>query len=649
MSVIKTMCARDCPDGCFLDAMVENGRLEKVSGSQDLPFTAGFVCPRGTGDPQRVYSPSRVIHPRIRLGSKPGPDLKTVSWDEALPIATSHLRTTLDNHGPESVLLLDYAGHTGLITSIAAQRLWHILGATRTDHSLCARSGHTAIGLHHGTSFGFPIPAPEEYRALVFWGCNTHDSAPHLWRSARKASRERGTLLAAIDARRSPTVEGCDHALIPAPGSDTALAYGIAHRWITRGVIDLPFLERFTTGFERFREEALRWPPERVSTVTALAPEAVISFADLLAERRPVGFIIGIGLQKRAAGSEAARVISLLSALLGQHRGFFYTNSRGRFIDSDALLDRRPEDPPGKTVSLVGIGSRLAAGEFRFVWVTGMNPAMTLPGQDLVRRGLASPDTFVVVHDTHLTETASYADLVLPAATFYEKEDVTVCDSHPWTRLMARAIDPVGESRDEWQVLGDLARALGHGDRYAEPAMSACERALREGFAEGSFADLRQGLTCRLREASPESYPTPSGKIEFAPKVPDDISPLPEQHELERATGDFILLNSATTKHTHSQFQDVYGPVPSFVWINPTDAAARGITSGEIVSLANDQGSVNLQTIVTDRVPPGVLWSPRPFTDRRGTPLNALASCQPQELGGGPRFNEIRVRVERLD
>lgn len=645
MKNVRTMCARDCPDGCFLDATVEDGRLVKVAGSREMAFTAGFVCPRGAADVKRVYSPSRVGFPRRHTGAKPGGQLERISWDEALATTIERLRHTLDHHGPDRVLLLDYAGHTGLITSVAAQRFWHIIGATRTDHALCSRSGHTAIGLHYGKSYGFPVKDLANRKVLVFWGCNVHDSAPHLWHQARLAHRDHGTILAAVDARRSPTVDACHHALIPAPGTDTALAYGIAHRWITSQAIDLPFLERFTTGFSRFREEALRWPPERVAAVTGCTTESIIAFADLLTEQRPTGFIIGIGLQKSPEGTEAARAISLLPALLGQHRGFFYTNSRGRFIDGDALLERREGDPSGRIVSQVDIGRRLEAGEFTFVWVTGMNPVLTLPAQHLVRQGLARTDVFVAVHDTHLSETASFADLVLPAPTFFEKADLTLCDSHPWTRLMSQAIAPIEESRDEWRVLGDLARGFGLGDRYAEPAMASCARALRDAFVEGSFDDLYEGKTLELKEHPLSEYQTASGKIDFAPDAGPGLSPLPVQLDMNRVDGEFILLNSATPKHTHSQFQDVYGPIPSILWIHPDDAKARQITSGDRVVIRNEQGVLELEALVTDRVSAGVLWSPRPFVDRQGTPLNALVSGQPQSIGAGPRFNAIRVRL----
>jgi anaerobic selenocysteine-containing dehydrogenase len=359
--------------------------------------------------------------------------------------------------------------------------------------------------------------------------------------------------------------------------------------------------------------------------------------------------MIGLGLNKSSYGAESTRVVSLLPALLGQHRGFHYSDSEGRFVDWEYINGSKMSTKKSKIVQQVSVGSRLDSGEFKFVFIKGSNPASTLPNQNAVRAGLSREDVFVVVHETHWTETAKLADVVLPAATYLEKSDLNFSDHHLYTRLSEKAIDPLGECKHEIWVMQQLAERLGCGESWVfEDPWQALEKATTEALENGRFDDLVKGRVMKLRQRPVNEYQTPSGKIELcSSRAPEmGASPLPVQLPLNEDENWFTLLNSSLPSWTHSQFRDVYGPIPEVVWVNPVDAESLGIENGDDVILFNELGALTVEAIVTEKISRGVLWSPRPLTGKDSVPLNTLASSDPQTLGAGPRFNSIRVRIK---
>jgi anaerobic selenocysteine-containing dehydrogenase len=644
LTLVKTMCARDCPDACFLDVEVKDGVVVSVRASSDNPVTAGITCPRALGDPQRVYSMDRVLNPYIRK-TKEGQRFELTTWEAALSLVAERLRETLDRHGPESVLLLDYYGNTGLISSSFSRRLWTALGATHTDGAVCSASGHAALGLHYGLSYGVEPEALLSRKIIVFWGFNAKHSSPHMWAMALRAKRENDATVVVVDPRQSESTSMADLWLYPRPGTDAALCYGLARHLITNGHVDKSFIEEHCAGYEMYEEEALRWTPERVEVVTGVSREGVEALGDALVKYGDPVFMIGIGLNKSLSGAESVRAVSLIPALLGEQRGFYYTNSRGRCLAGD-MEGTALTASALRTVSQVSIGERLAAGEFRFVYVQGMNPALTLPDSNNVWKGLRRDDVFLVVHDTHLTETCRLADVVLPAPTYLEKDDVVLCDSHPHVRKARRAVESWGKSRDEVWVMRELARRVGVEDGwvYDDPWAEA-GRTLANAFMDGGFQDLMSGSTLRLRMRPMDEYQTPSGRIEFYSSVAEGVSPLPRQVELMLGPDEFTLMSSSLPKYTHTQFRDVYGEIPAQVWINPADAERHGVQEGAEVTLFNDLGRLRLTAVATDQVPRGVLWAPREMMDGEGNAQNSLTSGATQMIGGGPVFNSTRVKI----
>jgi anaerobic selenocysteine-containing dehydrogenase len=645
---VETVCPRNCPDSCFLTVTVEKGRIVSSRGDPDHPVTRGFTCPRGAADRERVYSEDRVLHPHVADGEKPGRGFRRVSWREALDLVSERLRGVLDASGAGRVLHLDYAGNTGLLTYPFFQRLWNALGATGHDSSLCSCSGHAALALHYGLSYGGHPEELPSMRAISFWGFNAAISSPHQWMLALIAREETGTTIAVVDPRMSETAKSADIWLRPRPGSDVALAFGVSRHLIEKGHVDREFIEEWTHGYQGFREEVLKWEPEVVEESTGVEWEKIEALAEVYGRNRPSATMIGLGLQKGLHGAESVRAVSLIPALLGQHRGFYYTNSRGRFLNFPYLTGEMASERNRKIVSQVALGGHLEAGDFEFVYVNGMNPAVTLPDLGAVRRGFSRDDVFLVVHDTHWTETARRADIVLPAPTYLEKEDIVVSDSHPYVRNSQRAIDPLGESRDEAWVMRALAERLGIEDWLSEDPWEAVEKASTGAFEDGTFLDLLEGRTLTLKSRSRDVYQTPTGKIEFASKVAEKegLSPLPVQLPLPPPDGRYTLITSAVSQYLHTQFQEVYGPISPVVWVNTMDAGALDLVDGDAVGLRNELGVVRVRAVVTDRVPKGVLWSPRLLRGLEGEPQNILFPSSAQGIGGGPVFNSTRVKIE---
>ena len=650
MEIVKTVCARDCPDTCFIDVHIQDGRILRTRGSRENPVTQGFICPRGLGDKDRVYSPQRVLLPHLRPQDPAGAALEPTTWDAALDRTARELQRVLAQYGPESVLLYDYPGNEGFLAWQYPRRLWMALGAATTDYALCSNSGHAGIGLHYGLTHGLHTDELPGCKLLIYWGNNAKVSSRHHWTRVAKAQKRGQAKLVCVDPRQSETALASDLWIQLRPSSDVALCYGLARHLMLNNGVDREFISQWTAGYEAYAQEALSWSEKRLEELTGVSRQRIAELGDLLLESgRETAFLIGLGLQKSSQGAEAARAVSLLPALLGIHRGFRFSDSRCWSFDWAYLNGSGLAARTGPVVNQVSLGPKLAQGKYKFVFVLGSNPAVTLPDLQAVRAGLGSGDVFVAVQETHWTQTAHLADAVLPAPTYLEKRDLVFSDHHPYCRLSEKAIEPLGQSRHEIWVMTELARRLGRDEPwlYQDPWRELAH-ASRDSFVSGGLPELLAGKVLKLKAKPRREYQTPSGKIEFSSQsaAPLGACPLPRQEPLPGEDGWFVLLNSASAKYTHSQFTDVYGPIPALVWINPLDAAELGIGQGEEVCLRNESARVVLRAELTGKIGRGSLWAPRPCQGLNGEPLNALAPGQAQKIGGGPVFNSIRVKLQ---
>lgn len=648
-SHVETVCPRDCYDTCFMKVLMSDvNKPIMVAGDEDNPVTQGFLCPRGVMDIKRTYSHERVLYPYRHVGEKVDDVFERVSWDDALDILVEKLRYVLGEFGSDSILHLEYNGNMGLFTLYLPQRLFYAMGFSQTDLSICSKSGHEALSLHYGLTYGVDPEELPSMKLIVYWGFNSAVSALHLHALSLKI-RKNGGVMVAIDPRRSETAKSADVWIQPNPGSDVALAYGVMKHLIENDLVDRDFIQKHTYGFDELRKEVSGWSVDLIEEYTGLNWDSITKLADLYANLKPSATMIGIGGQKSLYGVEYVRAVSLIPALVGLHRGFYYTNSKGWNVDLSLLTGQSLTGRKIKVVSQVALGRLLEKGEFKLVYVYNMNPCETLPNQKAVRRGLTRKDVFVVVHDTHWTETAELADLVLPAPTFFEKEDIVIPYSHRYVRKSRRVIEPLGESKSELWVVAQVAKRLNLEEKWLyEDPWETVEKALENAFENGNLQDLKNGKTLKLRMRPKNEYQTPTGRIEFYSTKAErpGLSPLPKQQPLPKNEG-FVLLNTAVKKYTHTQFQDVYGPIPSIVLINPKDADEHGVQNGDIVELRNELGGIRLKSVISSSVPRGVLWTPRECRDVNGIPQNTIMPDVTQKLGGGPVFNTTMVRMKR--
>ena len=645
-NLIKTVCARDCYDACSLVFHVdEHQNITSVHGDADHPLTRGMVCPRSARDRDRLLS-NRVDSPFIKEAG----GFKKISWDRSLDLISRKLAHTIAKQGPHGILFLNYAGNTGLLANAFPARLWNALGAAQTDGALCSKSGHTGISTHYGDSYGAnPLEIPS-MKLLVFWGFNAAVSAPHIWHLALAAQKKGRATIVAVDPVQTDTAKKADLWIRTRPETDVALVYGLLNRLITSGNADAPFIKKWTTGFDRLKAEAEKWPPETTRQTTGVSPDTLQLLANLYAGNKPSMTLIGYGLQHCENGADQARAVAMIPSVLGIHRGFFYGNGSAYRLDRSRIKGRSLTDKKPKIIQQVAVADHINQGDFSVVYVSCMNPAMTLPNQKSFREGLARDDLFLIVHETHWTETAKLADIVLPAPTFLEKEDIVIPDSHNCVQYSRQVVSPVTDSRHEIQVMTGLARRLGLQEPWLyEDAPTAIASAMRDAFENGNMQDLMSGRRLRLACRPRNHYPTPSGKMEFyAAALAKGQSPMPTQKKWGAETEQFIFMTSSVSNHTHTQFQEVYGSIPAVVHINPKDAEKSGIDHGEDILLRNHLGSLRLRAVISEALPEGVVWSPKEAADLDGISQNSLMSSRPQTMGNGPRFNTTRVSLEKL-
>ena len=648
MKTIQTVCPRDCYSTCSLEAKVDgNGRLVKLSGNREHPITKGFTCIRSPKEPRRIYQ-NRILYPQIRTAAKPGRNFTRASWTEALDTVAEQINMVLDRWGPEKLLLLHYAGNMGLLVEQFSQRIWKALGATETDHSICSLSGHAGLGLHYGLGYGLQPEELVHQNLILFWGFNPIVSAPHIWALANNARKQQGARIAVIDSRRSETAKKADLWIAPRPETDVALANGVANQLIQQNHMDGMFIDAWAIGFDTYKEQVAKWSLEKTAGATGVKEHGIEKLAQLYDEHRPSATMIGIGFQKSNQGAQAVRAVSLLPSLIGQHRGFFYGNSSGMDVDTKYLTGQSLVGKSPKVTSQVALSDAVLAGEFKFIYVYGTNPALTLPNQTAFRRGLVKNDVFMAVHDPHWNETADFADVALPATSYLEKEDIVVPWSHWHVRKSNRVIAPLGESQDEIEVMVGLAKRLNIGSEMVyEPPWKALEKAFEGALAKDAFQQLLNGNRVQMKYKPLDEYQTRSGKIEFVSESDrrKGSTDFPYFEPTQTGPDEYLLLNSAVREYTHTQFQDIFGPIPAIVWINPHDAENHGIRNNDEVFLTNRLGKINASAQITGDVPVGVLWSPRQFPGKNGVPLNTICPGTPQHLGGGSVFNSTVVRI----
>ncbi len=639
----KTVCARDCYDSCSMEVLNRGGKLI-IRGDKEHPITSGFLCPRGNREVKRILT-NRIKRPHIRRNGK----LVEVSWDEALVFVAQRIKRIIKDFGPQSILYLTYDGNAGLIHNQFVHRLWHRIDATLTDMAICTTTGHTILKTHFGESHGIrPIDLLDQ-KLIVFWGFNAAVTAPHIWAKALEA-RKNGAKIITIDPLKTATAKNSNFWVRPKFGTDAALALFVINQIFAKGANDAAFLEKYTLGAEKLREAAKQWTLDKTAAFTNVKRRELEDLVDYYIKFRPSATMIGVALQKKDYGWEHIRAIAFIPTVLGYHRGFFYSNGQSYHIDYNYITGAKFHKTKN-IIPQVATANLVKQGRFKMIFVSSMNPAQTLPDAADFIEGKKEHNVFLAAVDTHWSRTAQLADVVLPATTFVEKQDVIVSWGHCFTQYSKPAIEPMFDSRNEVWIMRELAKRLNLTDPwlYQDP-VEALQIAMKDSFIDGRGLVLTSQAR-QLRTKPRDWYPTESGKIELYSEkaLSMGISPLPEQPPLpELNENQFSVLSTAVNQYTNSQFWEVFGEPEPIVFINQNDAEDLNIKEGQTVKLENEQGKILMKAKISDIVPEKMLWYPRNINDLTGKPVNSLVSPRYQKVGRGPLYHWLNVTLSKI-
>ena len=667
---MHSVCALDCPDCCSVLVQVENGRATRLRGNPDHPVTRGFLCGKVAQYLDRQYSPDRLLHPQRRAGAKGEGRFVRISWQEALDTIAQKLETAAREFGPESVLPYSYAGTMGLLNGAGMdRRFFHRLGASRLDRTICSSAGGAALAATLGFRYGTEPEQFRDSRLILAWGANIHGTNVHLWPFLVEA-RRKGAKLIVIDPIRTRTAALADRHFAINPGSDLALALGLMHVIFGENLHDADYVTRYTNGFEQLRKLAAGYPPERVSALTGIAAADILQLARDYATTRPAAIRLNYGVQRSEHGGAAVRAIAALPALVGSWREpggglqlstsqAFQFNRAG--LEMPELQKRSPLGREARIVNMAELGKALSEVDnppVKAMVVYNSNPAAIAPNQNLVLRGLRRPDLFTVVLEQFQTDTADYADIVLPVTTFLEHTDVYLAYGHYHLQLSRPAVAAPGEAKSNVEIFRALALRMGFDDpcfRDSEDAM--IRTLLRSGhpFLEGiTLERLDRDHSVRLN-ISPAGEPflpfayggfgTPSGKCEFGAESLGYAPPAESRFgdEALRRKYPLELLSSKNDDSMNSTFgnRTAVDEETSILHLHPVDAGPRGIRTGDRVRAFNDRGSLLLKANVNGMVPAGVARIPSVRWAKRasdGRNANALTSDRLTDIGGGPTF-----------
>jgi anaerobic selenocysteine-containing dehydrogenase len=667
---VRGACPHDCPDTCALLTEVQDGVALKVRGNPAHTHTHGTLCAKVNKYTERTYHPERLLYPMKRVGAKGAGQFERVSWGEALRDIAERLQR-IAVRDPQAILPYSYAGTMGLVQGEGmAARFFHKLGASQLDRTICSAAGGEALMHTLGGKVGMKVEFFAESKLIVIWGSNSITSNLHFWRFVQEAKRT-GAKIWCIDPRRTETAEKCHEHIQLLPGTDAALALAVMHELIAHDWLDHDYIAQHTLGWEALRERALQWNPERAAQVCGVPAEQIVQLAreyGQAAKRgEPVAIRLNYGMQRVRGGGNAARAVTCLPALVGawRHRaGGLLLSSSGMFPVNRAAL-YRPDLLAGRsprTVNMSTIGDDLLreasiqfGSKIEALIVYNSNPVAVAPESSKVVKGFAREDLFTVVLEHFQTDTADYADYILPATTQLEHWDVHLAYGHTDVMLNQAAIAPVGEARPNTQIFRELAQLMGYTDicfqdddetlcRVAFEGVVNFDQLLQDGFAPLNVPDapFAQG-----------GFPTASGRCEFESQVHGLPDHLPN-HEVTGTDARYPLamISPPARNFLNSTFvnvkslRDMEGE--PLLEISAPDAAARGIGDGSIVKVFNERGTYRCKASISARARPGVvnglgIWWRKLGLD--GKNVNELTSQRLTDMGRGPVFYDCLVQV----
>ena len=672
---------------------VENGRAVRVAGDPEHPFTQGFLCAKVNRYLERTYHRDRLLHPLRRTGRKGSGSFARISWEEAIDEIASRLSTIARSEdGPQAILPYSYAGTMGLIQgSSMDHRFFHLLGASKLDRTICAAAGSAGMRMTVGANIGADAEGIPESDLVLLWGTNTLTSNPHMWPFVR-AARERGAPITAIDPIRTRTADQCDEWLAIRPGTDAALALGMMHVIFREGLQDDDYIDRYTLGADALRARVREYPPERVAAITGLARDTIESLARRYGRAKAAFVRVNYGLQRHYGGGMAVRTIACLPAVTGHWRrtgGGVQLSTSGTFRFNKAALERPDLSPDVRTINMIRLGEALTEPDagvggppVKALIVYNSNPAAVAPELGTVRRGLAREDLFTVVLEHFQTDTADWADIVLPATTQLEHWDVHFAYGHLYASLNRPSIEPMGECKPNSEIFRLLGRRMGLSpDLFEDDDLTLIQQALSGAVRGSTPHELMRGVTMesllehgwvRLNVSRPYlpyaegAFPTPSGKCEFysarleamgLDPVPTFLAPYEHPEHVPELAERYPLTLISSPRHqflnsTFVNVDSLRGRAEPECALHPDDAGPRGIGEGARVVVHNDRGEFVAAARLTEGIRRGVVWAPSIWWSRLaldGHNVNDTTSQLETDMGHGPVFYDNLVQVSLAD
>ena len=663
MPTIRTVCAHDCPDMCSLLAQVEDGRIVKIQGDPDQPFTAGFACGKVNRDMDLVYSPERLSTPLRRTGPKGSGRFQPITWDQALDEIVSRWQSIIAASGPLAILGYAYSAHQGLMNRGLTNGMFHALGTSRLlGGTVCDSCADAAWEATLGPIGGADPEAVVASDLVISWGSDLHATNVHLWAKIEQV-RKRGVPLVVIDPRRTRAARAADWYLPIRIGTDSALALGVMHILVRDGLVDRAYLAEHTVGFDQVEQIVLpRFAPDRVAEITGLTAADVERLAGMYGAARTPFIRIGFGMSRCAHGGQNLRTVALLPGVTGAYGRY----GGGAMLATAASFDlnynavRKPSGPAtARTINHLKLGEALLEATdppIRALFIAANNPAVTNPDTAKIRAGLAREDLFTVVHDPFMTATARFADIVLPAATYLETEDFYRSYGTYYMQYGRRVVAPVGEAWSNLRLTQTLAAQMG----LTDPVFSMTEPGiLRELFRDAGIAidpaTLLDGKAVSIATKIGQQFRTPSGKLEFYSQALADqgLPPLPDWQPdpADGTSGALRLLTAPGYFQSHTAFSGVAflreREGTPYAVLHPADAEIRGLRDGQIVRLHNDRGQVLLRLLVLDEVQPGVVLVPgqRPDEAAEAGTVNMLCADGYTDMGAGATYQSTWLEV----
>jgi anaerobic selenocysteine-containing dehydrogenase len=678
---VRGVCPHDCPDTCGVITEVEEGKAVRFSGDPEHPITKGWLCAKVRPYLDHVYHPGRVLHPLRRVGPKGSGQWQQITWPEALKEIGERWRAIIAKFGAEAILPYSYSGTLGMLQmAVASGRFWNRLGASQLERSICGAAAEQAVEATLGARWAQPYADVLHSKLVIIWGHNPVATGPHFMPFLKQAQRQ-GCRVVVIDPRRTPTAQGADMHLAPLPGTDGILAMGLAHLLVQAQQHDEAWLEAYTVGWPQLRERIAQFTPDYVAQRTGLPEQDLQNLAHLYASRRPGLIKMADGINRNRNGGQNVRAVCCLPAITGQYGicggGLAYSTSGYLQWDKQAVHKLLPRT---RNVNMNRLGAALL-GEVKdppimSLFVFGANPATSSPNAGKIVEGLKREDLFTIVHELFLTDTADYADLVLPATSQLEHVDVHKAYGHTMVTYNHPAIAPLGECKSNWEVMTLLADAMGFDepwlhqrpDEVIDEVLTATAKI--NPFLKGVTLERlkREGavsMEISLPPFGDGRFPTSSGKVELYSQTLADLGadPLPGNFvdRLDQASANghdpaaaLELITGASHHFVSSSLASQPGILKTagtpFVEIHPVDAAQRGIKSGDTVEVENSRGACRLRAMLTDNVRQGVIVSPKGRWAKLdgGRNVNWTTSDSLADLNGQSTFHSNRVWVRRV-